>query len=453
MEISSDLASYRFSPSGVEALPERWWTALGDAQLDALIEEALGANFSLRAARDRLAQARAVARREGAGLIPSLDAELSAARARSRSDGRTSSFSDYGLGVAASYEIDLWGRVRAVRDAARLDAEAGAEDVAAAAISLSATVARTWYELAEALEQQRLLERQIDTNGQVLDLVTERFRRGRAQAADVFRQRQLVEATRGKLEIERARAARLENQLAVLLGGAPGIPLPVKEGVLLTPPPLPATGIPASVISSRPDVRSAYAAVRSADRRVAAAIADRLPRLSIVAAAETGGASVGALFDDWLGNLAANIAAPMIDGGRRRAEVDRSRAALSEAVHLYADTVLVSFREVEDALVSEQRQVALLHSLDEQLEIAQHVIDRTRDSYLKGQLDYLRVLDALTSRQALERQYPAARRDRIGFRIDLARALASACPPPALESAEPSDDPAVPEHARAEDPL
>ncbi len=423
MEIPDD-----FSLSGFEPLPDRWWTAFADPQLDEFVEEALAGNLSLRATWDRLAQVEAVARREGAPLVPAVDAKASFARTRTHIDGDTSSISNHGIGVAASYELDLWRRVRSTRDAARLDAEASAHDVTAAAISLSAAVAGTWYELAEAVEQQRVLAQQIETNEQVLELITLRFRQGQAQAADVFRQRQLLEATRGNLELEKARAGTFEHQLSVLLGRAPGGPL-VAEGVVLRePPPLPATGLPASLVQSRPDVLSAYAAVQAADMRVAAAIADRLPRISIVAGADTGGTRADDLFDDWIANLAANLVAPVIDGGRRRAEVDRTQAALSEAVNLYGEAVLVSFREVEDALVREERQVAFLASLEKQLEIVQHVIDRTRDSYFKGQLDYLRVLDALTSRQSLERQYVAARRQRIGFRIDLARALAGGWP-------------------------
>ncbi|MBN2581490.1 MAG: TolC family protein, partial [Planctomycetes bacterium] len=212
-----------FSASGQAPLPGTWWTSLGDAELNALVDQALAGNFSLRSAWDRLDQSRATARRSGADLWPSLTGSGDATRTRVKNDGAQRIYStDYSLGLVASYEIDLWGRVRSTRDAAALDVYATTEDLHAAAITLTAEVARAWYRLIEQRGQLRLLDDQVTTNEKYLEIITLRFRRGQVSATDVLQQRQLVEKTRGERSVVESSIAVLESQLAVLLGRAPG---------------------------------------------------------------------------------------------------------------------------------------------------------------------------------------------------------------------------------------
>ncbi len=418
-----ELVPAAFSGGGGSALPERWWTAFDDVALDGLIDEALGRSFTLQAARERLAQALAVARREGAELYPQASVSESLTESRSHAAGRTTASTELLVGLTLSYELDVWGRLRSRRDAARIDAESAEAALHLAALSLSASIADTWYARLGALEQQRVLEEQARTNDTVLELITLRFRQGRAEAADVFRQRQLVESRRGELILQLARAETLAHALNALIGRAPDHPLPEVGATLMELPPIPAAGIPLDVLQSRPDVLSGYLAVQAADRRLAEAIADRLPRLSISASANTGD-----VFDNWLMTLAGNLALPVLDGGRRRAEVERNRAVRAEALANYADAVVTALVEVEDALVRERRQAEYVDSRTRQLEPAEHVLDRTHHSYVAGQLDYLRVLEALESRQAIERLHVDARVERIAIRIALARALSSGWP-------------------------
>ena len=186
---------------------------------------------------------------------------------------------------------------------------------------------------------------------------------------------------------------------------------------------MPQTGLPAELIQRRPDIRNAYYSVLAADSDVAAAIADRFPRLSLTAGVDVSGAHTRDLFNNWLATIAANLVAPIIDGGLRKAEVDRTRAVASEALHTYGQTILDALGEVEDALIQEQRQRDFITSLDKQLTLAGQVIERVRDRYLQGTVDYQRVLDALISQQELQRSHLTAKRDLVLDRIDLCRAL------------------------------
>ena len=410
-----------FSMAGQVPLADRWWEMFADADLNALVDGALRDNLSLRATWDRLAQADAIARRDGAARLPAVSLSGSAEQTRGE-DIATSR--DYATGVAASYELDLWGRVRSTAEAAQFDAQAVAAALDTAAISLSAEVAGSWYQLVEQRGQLALLEQQAAYNEQVEELVTLRFRMGQAQAADVLRQRQLVEQTRGDSEDVRAQIKVLEHQLAVLLGKAPGSMGFAARQVLDPLPALPETGLPLELVERRPDIREALDRVRAADARVAAAIADRYPRIDLTAGINSMATTPGDLFSSWLSSVAARFAVPLFDAGRRVAEVDRNRAVVSEQLNTYEDTVLAALQDVEDALAREFHQHKKIASLERRLQLADEVFLRLRDRYIQGATDYLDILDTLINQQDLARRLLTARRELLDYRIGLARALA-----------------------------
>jgi NodT family efflux transporter outer membrane factor (OMF) lipoprotein len=417
-----------FSADGAGAAPAEWWTAFDDEQLNSLVEQALADNFSLRVAWDRLDQAEAVARAAGSSLWPSLTGTGLASRTASRTAGRSTYTGLYSLGLTASYEVDLWGRVRSTSDAAGLDAMASAEDLQAAAITVSAQVAEVYVRLVEHHQQRTILNQQIDTNDKYLRIITERFRKGRVPAADVLQQEQLLESTRGELVLTRSAIAVLEHQLAVLLGRPPGSVSNGRPEKMLDVPPLPTPGLPADLIRRRPDLRAAERRVQAADHRVAAAIADQWPRLSLSADAATSGSRTRDLFDNWLATIAGNVTAPLFDAGLRQAEVDRTRAVLSERINSYGAEVLAALAEVEDALMQEARQSEYVDNLARQIDLSQKATERTLDQYSKGGADFTRYLTTLLNYQRLQRTYVAAQRDLVLFRIDLYRALAGSWP-------------------------
>jgi NodT family efflux transporter outer membrane factor (OMF) lipoprotein len=430
-----------YSGSGVELLPDKWWESFEDPALNTQIETGLAQNFSIRTAWDRLNQAEQAAVRAGAELLPDAAYQASARRTRRDVNNDVSYSSTYTAGIAASYEVDLWKRVRSVTEAAALDARAAQEDVAAAAITLSAAIAKVWYQLIESGLQEQLIAGQVDTNERVLTIITLQFRQGQVGASNVFRQRQFVEATRGQLIAAQERTVLLRHQLAILLGKAPGSWKPEGAITLVTLPELPAAGVPSDLLLRRPDLRSAGIDIAAADARVYAAVAEQYPRISLFADADTSSSRIGDLFDDWAASLAANAVGPLFDGGFRRAEAELRRAVLSERIHSYGQQTLIAIGEVEDALQQEYYQRQTIANVHQQLELAQQVYDRTRESYLKGQLDYLRVLDALVSRQALERNELTAQRVLIEHRIDLCRSIAGGWAMPRPDPATLEPDP------------
>jgi NodT family efflux transporter outer membrane factor (OMF) lipoprotein len=405
---------------GEQSVSAQWWHDFSDPSLALLIEQALADNFSLRAAWARLRQSDAVAEREGAARLPSLDLKGSFSRQDSNeSDGESSRQ----FGFHAAYELDLWGRVKASAEASALDAKASQADLQIAALSLSVTLANTWYQLVEQRSQLKLIATQLELNRQLLKLVEARFRMGQVKASDVYRQRQLLAQTEGEEIQAGTQLGILEQQLAILVGRTPGAASLPRNSDLPLLAPLPATGLPADLLQRRPDLKASLLRLQAADARAAAAVAARYPRLDLTAALTTPGAS-GGVFDNWLGNIAAQLTLPLFDGGKRRAEVERTQAVVEESLNDYAQVLLEALAEVETALIAESGQRQYLATIDAQLKYLDAVATQERQRYFQGDADYLSVLDALRSRQALERQQLKARRELISDRIALVSSLA-----------------------------
>ncbi|MES1927056.1 efflux transporter outer membrane subunit [Salinisphaera sp. T31B1] len=430
----------RFARSGEAPMDSRWWRNFDDPALDSLVQRALTSNFTLVAAYARLSQARATLASARADLFPNIDASIDQSATRQSNSGNqrfvnstngnafsfdrdASNWSDTRtLQFSASYELDLWGRVRNARNAAGFEQQASAADLQAAAVSLAGDIATNWYSLAELRARIDLLQRQIETNRDVLDLTTFAFNHGQAAAADVLRQRQTVESVQGQLEQAHASADVVEHALAVLVGVAPEH-FVAPPGGLVDLPPLPATGVPTAALMQRPDVRQQFLAVAAADRRVAVAIADQYPQLSLSASTSTTTDSAP-LFTNWVTQLGASLTQPLFDAGARAAEVRRTRAVVDEQLADYQQALLEGLQETEDALTNEYRQQRYLVRIDRQLDLSEDVVANLRLRYLRGATDYLDVLDALLTRQSLQVDRLTAQRQLLDYRINLYRSLA-----------------------------
>jgi NodT family efflux transporter outer membrane factor (OMF) lipoprotein len=413
---------------GAESFSARWWESFADPELERLISEALAGNLALSQAAARLEQARALAEQAGADLAPDISLEGGALRARNLianpQGGRTvTTANQFRLGLAASYEIDLWGRIGALSRAARRDFDASAYELQTAALSLVAQVADLWYAIGSLVEQVALLESQISSGAEQLRLVELRFATGQATALDVYQQRgQVASLNSIRPQLESALAIR-RQQLAILLGRPPRSSNDLGGG---NPPELaaiPALGLPAELLRQRPDLLAAAERLRAADERVAAAVANRFPSLRLSASAGYSAPELGELFDDWIWQLAGNIVAPLIDGGSRRAQLAAREAALAERIAQYSEIILKALGEVEGALVEERKQAELVVSRARQLEIAEKTLAQALSRYRKGLSDYLAVLQALQSKQELERRLIEDRRQVLQYRIALYRAL------------------------------
>ncbi len=413
--------SYSSGPNQWEP-SRRWWQKFNDPQLNLLVEEALRQNLSLQQSWARLRQVRALAVKSGADLYPDLALNAGASTGRRRAE-TTETVESYSLGLSTNYEIDLWGRIRSEQQAALLEAAASREDLNAAAITLSANVASRWIGIISQRMQKKLLLQQLEANLTLLELVELRFRKSLASALDVFQQRQVVAQSRAQLPLVEQTERQLLNELTVLLGRAPFALPRIQSQSLEIPTEVPSTGLPVQLLTARPDIQAALRRLEAADWSTAAAQADRLPNIGITAGATYQAEELSLIFDNWLINVAANLTAPLIDGRRRQAEVERLKAVVAENLAAYRQTILEAMREVEDALVSEEKLREHLKGLRVQRTAAQNALNEARYRYRNGLEDYLPVLTQLLTVQALERTEIQRKADLLAARIDLHRGL------------------------------
>jgi NodT family efflux transporter outer membrane factor (OMF) lipoprotein len=418
-----------FSRTG-EAVQPRWWKAFDDSDLTRLVERALRENPGLLQAWARLDQSRALADQAAAGFWPDVTAEGQAGRSRSNvetGNGTTAVRSNrFSLTGAASYEVDLWGRIASGARAAGLDAEAARSDAETAAMTLAAEVADVWFQAVEQQARLDLARDQLETNRTLLELIQTRFGYGLSSALDVYQQKQLVSASQAEIPPIRSNLQVLRHRLAVLLGRPPGESVVDVGNRLPEPPPLPDIGVPADLVRRRPDIRAAGFRLAAADHRVARAVADRFPAFRLSAGGGYRAGQLADLFSTSVWDLLGGVSAPLLDGGQRRAEVRRVKAVVRERTADYLETALAAFREVEDALVRESFQREFMDRLEEQIANARQELEQARLQYENGIRDYLNVLIALRNVQSLERQWVGARRLLLTRRIELYRALGGA---------------------------
>ena len=411
-----------FSRSGIDSMTSDWWTSFNDPQLNTIIDSALQNNFNLVSAWYQLKAAEAVLDRESSFLLPDLEAAISSAFNRPQPDFVGGE--NIQLGLRARYEVDLWGRIRAQIKAEEFRKEATFADYKAAAISLSAEITRTWYQLIAARNQLELIQKQVQTNENIVKLIKARFGGGQTRGVDILRQMQLLESTREQLIMAETTVEMLEHQLAVLLGSQPQIELDYSADTLPVLPPLPEAGIPVELVERRPDVQSAYKNLLAADRDFAAAISNRYPRLSFSTSLQIRSNTADALFQDWAYSLGGNLMAPLFYGGRLKAEMERTEAVKNQWRYQYGQSVLIAFQEVENALIQEQQQQRRIETIRTQLDLVRRTNRQLRIEYLNGMSGYLDVLVALDQEQQLRRDLITARLELIEFRIALYRALA-----------------------------
>ena len=417
----------KFSEFITNAAPEqKWWETFNDSELNTIVEKALSNNLNLKQIRARLMQAKAKAVQAGADRYPDLTGTAGGTHFRQRTkngSALTSTSEDYSLGVSSNYELDLWGRVRAEQKAAILSAEAGKQDLNAAAITLAAEVTNRWLQIIAQRTQKHLLNEQLRTNQTFLELIELRFRHAMVSALDVYQQQQVIDQVRAQIPLVEAQESRLMNELSVLLGNAPRSPLVISRPDLPKPAPMPSTGIPADLLENRPDIKAAQLRLQSAGWNVSAARADRLPSLTLSARAIFENEHLDLLLDNWLLSLAANLTAPVFDGNRRAAEVDRTMAMKDENLAAYRQTILTAIREVEDALVTEARQQDHILKLKQVIRTARKALDQATLRYRNGLNDYLPVLRQLLSVQDLERNLITQHATLLTNRISLYRSL------------------------------
>ncbi|MDO6681226.1 TolC family protein [Oceanobacter sp. 5_MG-2023] len=416
------------SPTAVaagQAVTDRWWQSFDDQMLNRLIEDSLANNFTLQSAWARLQQSQALARQAGAEQFPTLDASLS----RSRSFGPDAGTNRWQAGLSAAYEVDFWGRVSALEQQGQLDALASAASVRVAANTLAGEVAQAWFGWLRQQGRIQLLSQQQQRVRSALAITEVRFNRGQVAISDVWQQQQLLENLSASLSADQAQQIIYQQQLAVWLGRSDWLQSElVPELAAMPPRPLPrlpssSPRVSLSALQQRPDVQQSWFALQSANAALAAAIANRYPRLTLSASYSASDANLADIFDNWVGNLAAGLVAPLLDGGRRRAAVTASEAGVQATVADYQQTLLAAAQTVQQLLVQEQQASDQLASLVKQLHLARKTEAFQLARYRRGVGDFLALLNVQQDVLALEQTVLDGQWQQLQYRIQLYRSV------------------------------
>ncbi len=365
------------------AVRPSWLTSFGDARLPPLADEALRYNADLRTAATRVEIASASLKAAGGGLYPSVDV---IGRTSGKATGSSGQLS--GLLISASWELDLWGRVRYGQQAADAQYASAQADYRYAQQSIVATLAKAWFMAAEAAQQKRLAADMLASADKLVALADDRLRVGVGADADVAIARANLQSYRDTaLQIDYA-LAQSRRALEVLLGRYPAaeIELPL---VLVTLPPAPPTGLPSELLERRPDVIAAQQRVAISFARVGEAGAARLPRLSLTAALSSFTSSTFVLQNsgDTSVGVGATVFYPLFNGGQLAAQVELRTAEQKQAAAAFAQTALRAFNEVEGALAGEASLAAREPVLRQGLAESTRALDLEQVRYKVGSRD------------------------------------------------------------------
>ncbi len=402
----------------------RWWEEFGDEDLNSLIEEAFQHNPDISRAYERLQQSLAVLRIKDASRGIMVNIEGLGGRRRQEGMSGPVIAESYSLSAAAAYELDIWGRLSSATDAAEFDAKASGEDIKSLFMSVSARIADLYYLAVERRVQIALTDQAIASYKDLAERIELRYREGLVPAADLYQSQRNLWAAMAKRPLLESDLSVTRNAISALTGNFPDKKGAVRPRKLIEPPSFRA-GLPSQLLLNRPDIRAALLRIESSDRRVAAAIADRFPSFNLIGS--YGGASnrVSSLINSpnifW--NILLQAAQPLLDAGRRKAEVRRTEALLRENLALYQKTVLNAFREVEDALARISASEERIRMLNETVSTSGISLRIAIDRYLQGVTDYLPVLSEQVADFNAKSSLLSSQRQLISARIQLVRAL------------------------------
>jgi multidrug efflux system outer membrane protein len=404
------------------SVPARWLETFADPRLTQTVNAALAGNYDLRASAARIEAARAQMRIDGAERWPQLAVE--AGYRRGDPGAEESVTGAFEALFDLSWELDVWGRIRATQLASGQEAEAAVSDWQAARLSLAARTAQNFIELTEAHAQVRVAEQSMRDRRTLVELLRGRFRRGLTHALDLRLALTDLANAEAQLAEQRTRVQNLTRMLQVLLGRYPDGHFAAADTLPALPGAVPA-GLPSALIERRPDLNAAFERLCAADKRLESARKALLPRFALTASGGAGSAALSELVDPraaaW--HLALGMVQPIFTGGRLHGEIALQEARIEEALNNYRSAALNAFREIEQTLVAEDR----LREQERALAEAVRQTDASRKlaiySYQHGTIEILTLLDSYRSTLSAQSAHLSARRQLLNNRIDLYLAL------------------------------
>jgi NodT family efflux transporter outer membrane factor (OMF) lipoprotein len=407
-----------------------WWKLYQEPELDDLEQRLIANNPDLRAALFHYAQAEAYIKQVSSQLYPQVSTAGNLQRDREsdtrplRSATGPTDYNSATLGVAVDYEVDLWGRVRDSVAASKDEGQAARADLASTQLSLEIELARSYIDLRGLDQQIHLIEGTDQAYQKALDLTRNRHGAGIVSGLDVARASNQLSSAESELTQVRARRAVLEHAVAVLVGASPS---DFRIEARINPIQLPAipVAVPSALLQRRPDVAAAERRTAEANARIGIARAAYFPSLTLSAA---GGAQSSVLADllsapSSFWTIGPTLGVYLLDGGKRRAQVESAKAATAEAGARYRSVVLASFRQVEDDLSLLADLGTATAQQQEAASAADTSVNLSLARYRRGAVSYLDVVEAQSAALESEGSVIRLRTQQLDANVDLVRAL------------------------------
>lgn len=383
-----------------------WWKSFADPLLDRLIDQAIGANLDLEQARARIVQARSELVVAGAARLPAVNAGGAINRSdpsnNLASTARSGPSTVYQAGFDASWEIDVFGRVRRSVEAAQARFDASVEDLHAAVLTLLGDVARNYIDLRANQAQLAITRRNAQAQQETADVTRERYRLGLTSYLDVAQAQAQSAATAANIPGIEAAIKQSIHRLGILLGREPNVlkaeltaprPLPKIEGAI-------ATGLPAELLARRPDLRRAERRLAAASADIGVATAGLYPKfdLTLGLGLQASSAAKFAQMSSRYWSMVPGVSLPLFDAGKARATIEGRRAAYDESLANYRAAFLSALEDVENALAAYYAEQARQQVLAEAVRASEDAVALANERYRRGLTSFL---DVLTSENAL----------------------------------------------------
>jgi outer membrane protein, multidrug efflux system len=403
-----------------------WWHGFGSARLDELIAEAERSNDDLAGAIARVQEADAQARIAGAALLPSLDLGATATRERAQVTGSGPRvFNDFNPELSASYELDFWGKNRALRSAARAAALASRYDRQTVALTLISSVATTYFQALELRDRIQVAQRNLENGRKILRGFQAEQAAGTATGLDVAQQETTVALLNAALPPLLQQFRQTVYALAVLVGKTPES-LDVDTGTLMElSSPAVVEGLPSQLLSRRPDVAQAEQQLIAANADITVARAALFPSIQLTAGGGYESAALASLVSppNRVYALTAGLTQPIFHGGALRGQVAYTKARYTELLTTYHKTVLAAFSNVEGALVAAQQTAEQQKRQQDAVTTAKRAYDFAQAQMAAGTVNILTVLNTENALFSAQDQLVQVNYLRLQALVDLFTAL------------------------------
>lgn len=408
-----------FVTQGSNPLIKNWWQAFDNSELDSLIENALTHNLSLQADALRLKSSRFEVAIASAEQYPFVNLNGS-----TNSDvERPFNVNSAVLSLSASWEVDIWGKIKAKEDITQWRFKQQEAIFFARTNTIVANTIQAWLSILTEQRKQQVLSEQHLRISAALQVISRRFAMGKSSITNIWQQEKLLKSIELKQAKSTAQLYIAKQQLALWLGEPHTDQIKLSTEHLPSLPLIPEMDKPLLQLGNRPDIVQAYASLQEADSNLAVAMADRLPRFTLKATASTHKNSYQDLLDDWASNFIGGLTAPIFDAGKRSTKVKQRSLQLNASILDYKQTWLDAIAAVNKALVNEQQLIAAVNNLELQLSLAQKSEKLIQVRYLNSKTRFINLLDAQEDILALENQLIDANKAVLLNRVILYREL------------------------------